>query len=184
MSLSLKPRNYLYEDEIESLIKAAGSNRHALRDQTMILVTFRHGLRASEVCSLKWNQIDFYTRRMHVQRIKGSMDSVQPIRDREIRMLKRLYEKRIHKAPYVFRSERGEKLTPIAFRTMIYRVAEKADLNITVNPHMLRHSTGYKLANDGVCTRTIQDYLGHANINNTVLYTRLSSAKFDNLFLE
>lgn len=185
MSFGNGPRKYLYEEEIEILIKKAGENLYGLRDQTMILVTFRHGLRASETCNMKWNQIDFHNCRMHVQRTKGSVDSVQPIRDREIRMLKKLYAQRVGKFPYVFRSQRGTKLCRLSFYRMLNRLGKKTDINIdSIYPHMLRHATGYKLANENVCTRTIQDYLGHANIQNTVFYTRLSASKFDNLFLD
>lgn len=181
----MKERKYLYEEEVEELIKQARENQYWLRDQTMILMAFRHGFRAGELCNLRWSQIDLISCRIHVQRIKGGVDSVHPVRDREIRLLKKLYAQREGKFPYVFRSHRGTKLTRGAFYMMIRRLAEKTDINLErVHPHMLRHATGYKLANSGVCTRTIQDYLGHANINNTVVYTRLSSAKFDNLFLD
>jgi integrase len=59
-------RRYLTEREIERLIEAAKSNRHGHRDATMILVAYRHGLRASEVCDLQWHQIELDAGRMHV----------------------------------------------------------------------------------------------------------------------
>ena len=55
---------------------------------------------------------------------------------------------------------------------------------IQVHPHMLRHGCGYKLANDGVDTRTLQDYLGHRQIANTVRYTELASGRFNGLWKE
>jgi site-specific recombinase XerD len=61
---------------------------------------------------------------------------------------------------------------------MLQRAAEKAELQIKVHPHMLRHACGFKLANDGTDTRSLQAYLGHKNIQHTVRYTELSSTRF------
>jgi integrase len=66
-----RTREYLTEKEIERLMAAAGkSNRHGHRDSTMILLAFRHGLRASELCSLRWEQVDLVHGRLHVARAK------------------------------------------------------------------------------------------------------------------
>jgi integrase len=83
-------RRYLTEREVERLIEAAKSNRHGHRDATMILVAYRHGLRASEVCDLQWHQIELDQGRLHVRRAKNGTPSVHPIRGDEIRALRRL----------------------------------------------------------------------------------------------
>ena len=70
-------------------------------------------------------------------------------------------------------------MTVASFRKMVARAGEAAHLPFPVHPHMLRHSTGYKLANDGHDTRALQHYLGHKNIQNTVRYTELSTARFN-----
>ena len=75
-------------------------------------------------------------------------------------------------------SERGGPLTDSAFRKVVARAGEAAGLRLAVNPHMLRHACGYKLANDGQDTRAIQDYLGHRNIQHTVRYTELAAGRF------
>jgi integrase len=67
-------REYLTEKEIERLMKAAGDNRYEHRDATMILLAFRHGLRASELCSLRWEQVDLTHGRLHVTRAKNGLD--------------------------------------------------------------------------------------------------------------
>ena len=75
----LRPREYLTEKEIERLQEAARKrSRYGHRDATMILVAYRHGLRASEVCGLRWDQIDLNTGRLHVRRAKGGIDNVHP----------------------------------------------------------------------------------------------------------
>src|SRR5476651_2754030 len=70
-----RTREYLTEREIERLMKAAGNNRHGHRDATMILLAFRHGLRASELCSLRWEQIDLAHGRLHVDRKSTRLNS-------------------------------------------------------------------------------------------------------------
>jgi integrase len=85
-----RTREYLTEREVERLMKAAGNNRHGHRDATMILMAFRHGLRASELCSLRWEQADLVHGRLHVNRLKNGIPSVHPLTGIELRALRRL----------------------------------------------------------------------------------------------
>ena len=78
----------------------------------------------------------------------------------------------------MFVTERKGPLTDSAFRKIVARAGAAAGLDFPVHPHMLRHATGFKLANDGQDTRAIQHYLGHKNIQHTVRYTELSSDRF------
>src|SRR5689334_22961593 len=66
----LRTREYLTEAEVERLLKATKGNHWAHRDATMILVAYRHGLRASELTDLRWDQVDFATATLHVRRVK------------------------------------------------------------------------------------------------------------------
>jgi integrase len=148
----------------------------------MILTCYRHGLRASELVGLEWSQIDFNAGTLHVRRLKGSTDAIHPIRGDELRALRRLQREQEPKSSFVFTSERGAPFSTAGFLRMVRRVGEAAKLDFPVHPHMLRHATGYKLANDGVDTRTLQAYLGHASIQNTVRYTELSPTRFRDLW--
>ena len=100
-----RPREYLTEREVEKLIDTAGENRWGHRDATAILVAYRHGLRASEVVSLRWDDIDFAASKLHVRRAKGGAASVHPIGGRELRALRRL-KRETPASTYVFVSER------------------------------------------------------------------------------
>lgn len=80
--------------------------------------------------------------------------------------------------PYVFVTERKTSMTTSAFRKIVARAGEKARIDMPVHPHMLRHSVGFKLTNDGQDTRAIQHYLGHRYIQNTVGYTQLRADRF------
>ena len=108
-----RTREYLTEREIERLMAAAGkSNRHGHRDSTMTLVAFRHGLRASELCSLRWEQVDLVHGRLHVARAKNGLPSVHPLTGTELRALRRLQREQ-EPGRYVFMSERGAPMTPM-----------------------------------------------------------------------
>ncbi len=159
----LRPREYLTEKEIERLQEAARKrSRYGHRDATMILVAYRHALRASEVCGLRWDQIELNSGRLHVQRAKGGIDNVHPLSGKEIRALRQLRRENIE-SRYVFVTERGGPATTAGFLKTIARTGEAAKLPFPIHPHMLRHSTGYKLANDGHDTRALQHYMGHKN---------------------
>src|SRR5262249_21769459 len=87
------------------------------RDATMILVAYRHGLRASEVCDLQWQQIELSEGRLHVHRVKNGISSVHPIRGDEMRALRKL-RRDYPKDAHVFVSERGGPISPIALSSV------------------------------------------------------------------
>ena len=177
-----RAREYLTDGEIARLITAASGNRYGHRDATMVLVAYRHGLRAGELVTLRWDAIDFAHGRLHVSRLKGSAESVHPLSGRELRALRRLKREQDPASPFIFTSERGAPFTPAGFRKMIARLGIAADLGFAAHPHMLRHACGFKLANDGVDTRSLQAYLGHKNIQHTVRYTELAPTRFKNFW--
>jgi integrase len=174
----VRSREYLTDAEVNKLIAAAGDNRNGHRDATMVLIAYRHGLRAAELVTLRWDAVDFNHGRMHVSRVKGSADSVHPLSGRELRALRRLKREQEPASPFIFTSERGSPFTAAGFRKMVARLGAAAGFDYPVHPHMLRHACGYKLANDGVDTRSLQAYLGHKNIQHTVRYTELAPTRF------
>jgi type 1 fimbriae regulatory protein FimE len=177
---SARPREYLTEREIEKLIEAAKDNRQGHRDATAILIAYRHGLRASELVALRWDDIDFRTGKLHMRRSKGGTASVHPIGARELRALRRLQREMPEGvcSVYVFVSERLAPLSVAGYQRMVAWAGEAAGFPFLVHSHMLRHSCGYKLANDGQDTRAIQHYLGHRSITSTVRYTALAPDRF------
>jgi integrase len=173
----LRKREYLNEDEIEQLLKAARAGRHGHRDETMILVAYRHGLRAAEIAGLEWSQVEFSRNPvLHVSRVKNGTPAVHPILVDELRALRQLH--RNAKTPFVFETERQTGFTPEAINRQIKGIGKRAKLPMPVHCHMLRHSCGYALAGKGHDTRRLQAYLGHKNIQHTVRYTALSPAPF------
>ena len=148
---------------------------------TAILIAYRHGLRASELCELTWNMIELDSGRIHVRRAKNGVDSTHPLTGKEIRALRQLRRENLQ-SRYVFNTERGGPVTRAWFLKMVRRTGELAKLPFPAHPHMLRHGCGFKLANDGVDTRAPQHFLGHRNITHTVRYTELRSDRFDGIW--
>ena len=178
----VRAREYLTDPEVARLIAAASGNRHGHRDATAALIAYRHGLRAAELVTQRWDAIDFAHGRVHVYRVKSGSESVHPLSGRELRALRRLKREQDPASPFVFASERAAPFTPAGFRKMVARLGVAADLGFPVHPHMLRHACGFKLANDGVDTRSLQAYLGHRNIQHTVRYTELAPTRFKNFW--
>ena len=173
-----RSREYLTAAEIERLISMAKRlGRHGHRDATMIQLAYRHGLRVAELIALRWDQVDLRNGLLHVRRRKNGLPSTHPLYGVELRALRQL-ARAYPDTPYVFVTERKSPMTDSTFRKIVARAGAKAQLGFPVHPHMLRHATGFKLANDGHDTRTIQYYLGHKNIQYTVRYTELSAQRF------
>lgn len=181
----VRSREHLLSEEIEAMqqaIKKAGGC-HAHRDATLILLIYRHGFRVAEVAVLRWEQIDFSGGTIYVKRVKQGTPSTQPIYGDEIRALRKL-QRDYPVSPYVFQSSRRGPLAKDTIGGIIERAGKLAELPFPVHAHMLRHGTGYYLANRGIDTRTIQAYLGHNNIQHTVRYTDLAPERFHSLWNE
>ena len=174
----IRPREYLTEAEVEKMIKAAKDGRYGHRDATMILIAFRHGLRAKEIADLEWSQVEFGRAAcLHVRRAKNGKPSVHPLRGDELRALREL-RRQFPDSAFVFATERGGPFTPDAVNRLVKGIGKRAGLPFPVHCHMLRHACGFALANAGHDTRSIQDWLGHRSIQHTVRYTELSPTKF------
>jgi integrase len=172
-----RKREHLTPGEVEALIEAAKGNRYGHRDATMVLLAYRHGLRACELVDLEWSQIDFKASVLHVRRAKKGTPATHPLRGDEMRALRKL-QRESTASSFLFVSERGASFSPGGFAKMIERAGAEAGLRFKAHPHMLRHACGFALANAGHDTRALQAYLGHKNIQHTVRYTELAPNRF------
>jgi type 1 fimbriae regulatory protein FimB/type 1 fimbriae regulatory protein FimE len=179
---SYRVREHLEEGEVNKLLAALKANRHGQRDWLIGLLIYRHGLRVSEACDLRWDDLNLTKRTIIVRRLKGSTDSTHYLERDEIAGLKALGHPLESKAGYVFVNERGQPFGRMGIGRMIERAGETAKLPFPVHVHMLRHSTGYALAGKGMDTRRLQHFLGHASITNTVRYTAMSPEPFKDIW--
>lgn len=179
-----RTREHLLPLEVEAMMKAArGAGRHGHRDSTLILLAYRHGLRVSELVAWRWEQVDFSSGTIYINRLKHGVSSTHPLRGPELRALRQL-QREYPDSPYLFVSERQAVMAAATARGIIERAGIKAGLPIPVHPHMLRHACGFYLASRGHDTRAIQAYLGHKNIQHTVRYTELSSGRFKDFWTD
>ena len=175
-------REHLTEAEMTKLLASLRQNRHGHRDWLIALLIYRHGLRVSEACDLRWDDIDLSKRTIIVRRLKGSTDSSHYLERDELAGLKRLRRESKPRSAYVFVNERGQPFGRMGIARMIERAGETAKLSFPIHVHMIRHSTGYALAAKGMDTRRLQHSLGHASITNTVRYTAMSPEPFKDVW--
>jgi type 1 fimbriae regulatory protein FimB len=184
-----RTREYLTADEMGKLLTAAKTaSRNPVRDYCALLLMFRHGLRVSELCSIKLSDINVQTKEFHVNRLKDCDSGPHELYNGEPTAVKAWLVERAKMNPpagvdTLFISERRKPLSRITVWHMIGLVAKAAGLeHLSIHPHMLRHTTGYSLVNKGTDIRIIQGYLGHKAISSTVRYTALDSRRFAKLF--
>jgi type 1 fimbriae regulatory protein FimE len=176
-----RQREYLTEAEVAKLVDTAGKSRNPIRDRLMIRMAFLHALRVSELAGLRWQQIDLTTHTIHITRAKNGTPSNHRLEGDELRFLRALRRQHPH-ADFVFLSERKAPLSVDGAQKLIERLGEAAELPFPIHAHMLRHAAGYALAARGVDTRTLQVFMGHRSIANTVIYTSVADKRIRNIW--
>jgi type 1 fimbriae regulatory protein FimB/type 1 fimbriae regulatory protein FimE len=167
---------FLSLDEIQRLFSVITSRRN----RALFLIAYRHGLRAGELGLLQTNDLDFKNLRAMFHRLKGSLSGQHPLQSDEVRALKAHVKSRKNNTQVLFTSSRG---TPISTRTLDWLMkgyGEKAEIPPDKRHfHVLKHSIATHLLEAGADLRFVQDWLGHANIQNTVIYASLTSRSRD-----
>lgn len=172
-------RKYFYREEVEQLRIQTRKGRYGLRNNTMILMAYYHGLRSIELVKLQWNSVNFNEATIHIKRAKGSKSGAHYLQGDELRALRKL--KVTAKSIYIFESERGDSMTTANFRMILKRIGKKCGID-WASPHALRHGCGYELINKGVDVRQVQIWMGHSNIQNTTIYTELAPNATKNIW--
>ncbi|HCR3451250.1 TPA: tyrosine-type recombinase/integrase [Citrobacter werkmanii] len=181
-------RNYLTTSEVDALLLSATQDAcHPERNHCMLMMAFIHGLRVSELLSLTLSDLDITGRSLYIRRMKNGFSTIHPLLEHELRELRRWLVIRATLpeatcSDWLFLARNGQPLSRQQFYNIIRKTGEKAGLPLNTHPHMLRHACGYALADAGVDTRLIQDYLGHRNIRHTVLYTASNPARFEGMW--
>jgi site-specific recombinase XerD len=174
----------LSQSEVTAVIESAV----CLRDQCMMLLAYKHGLRASEVVGLTLADLRLADRQIVVRRLKGSLTNTQDLTDQpgepllsERRMLTRwLKERGDNPSPYLFPSAKGAKLSRVQFFRVFQTAARKAGLpDDRCHPHCLKHSLAIRMVESGQTLPAIMQALGHRSITSTAIYSRPTDAVAD-----
>lgn len=175
---------YLTPEEILAVLKAA--RRRSVRDWVMILFTYRHGLRASEVCDLKLADIDLKAGSVSIRRLKGSLSQVQPLYQHrgqplldEMAALRAWLKTRpADGSDFLFTSQKGGRLDRTQFFRIFRVCAETAGLPTQKrHPHVLKHSLASHLVAGNVNLALIRQALGHRSITSTMQYVGTSDGQ-------
>ncbi|EBA1486862.1 tyrosine-type recombinase/integrase [Salmonella enterica] len=180
-------RKYLTQEEIEKLLSATDRMPFPERNRCLILMAFIHGFRASELLGLRLSDIDLAGRQLYIRRLKNGFSTCHPLLPDEYNVLKswlraRKYLEKGADGDWLFLSLRRHPLSRQQFFYILREAGRLAELTIAPHPHMLRHACGYALADKGIDTRLIQDYLEHRNIQHTVRYTASNAGRFHGIW--
>src|SRR5260370_39478117 len=147
------------------------------RDKAIFLTAYRHGLRASEVGKLQVSDIDWKKLRIRLERLKGSHGGEHPMEPDEGRVLKAyLRARKQQDSPILFASAFGLPISRKQLHTLMRKYGSLAKLPLEKQHfHVLKHTIATHLLEAGDDVRFLQDWLGHTNIQNTVIYTHLVS---------
>jgi site-specific recombinase XerD len=174
----------LTPQETLELLKAA--RKRSTRHWAMILLAYRHGLRASEVCGIKLSDVDLKTGSVSIRRLKGSLHTVQPLYQHrgqplldETAAIRAWLRKRpADGSDYLFSSQKGGRLDRTQFFRSFQKVAESAGLPVEKrHPHVLKHSLASHLVAGNVNLALIRQALGHRSIGSTIQYIGTTDAQ-------
>ncbi|WP_297118206.1 tyrosine-type DNA invertase [uncultured Enterobacter sp.] len=178
----MNQRKYLTRSEINKILCATVYGMHSIRDACLFRLCFFHGLRVSELCQMKLSDLDLNQRVIFIRRLKNGLSTIQPLTEDVMPSLQAWLQLRdtyrSANMPWLFLSQKQGALSRQQVYTLLRQYGERAGLKVIPHPHMLRHACGYALADLGVDTRLIQDYLGHRNIRHTVIYTASNAQRF------
>lgn len=171
----------LSKNELLAVLRAARAK--SARDLAMILLGYKHGMRASEICGLRLDHVDIKNGSIVVERLKGSLKTVQPICGHageplldELKALRtRLKERPADGSDFLFVSQKGGQLDRTQFFRLFQFYAEQAGLPIEKrHPHVLKHSLATDLVGRNVNLAVVKQALGHAAIGSTMRYVSVS----------
>jgi site-specific recombinase XerD len=180
---------YLTQDELKRLFQAIENDRpakyqvkvsHNKRNLALFLVAYRHGLRASEVGILKLEDVNTDHGRIRIHRVKNSVSGEYPMEMDELKRLRAYLKDRKDNHPYLFVTQRGTAISRRMLDHLMRYYGKKADIPPDKRHfHVLRHSIATHLLDAGADLRFVQDWLGHANIQSTIIYAQITNKARD-----
>ncbi len=170
---------YLSEKEVKRLIEVSSENP---RDYAIISLLAYSGLRVSELCNLKIEDVDFNERIVYVRSGKGDKDRIVVVSPKVIEALQNYLYTREDDMEYLFASQKSNKISRVQVFRIVKKYAKKAGIKKEVTPHVLRHTLATTLLRRGVDIRFIQQFLGHSSVATTQIYTHVDDALLKSVY--
>ncbi len=170
---------YLSEEEVKRLIEASRENP---RDYAIISLLAYSGLRVSELCNLRVEDVDFNERIIYVHSGKGDKDRIVVVSPHVIDALHNYLDTREDDLEYLFASQKSQRISRVQVFRLVKKYAEKARIKKEVTPHVLRHTLATTLLRRGVDIRFIQQFLGHSSVATTQIYTHVDDALLKSVY--
>src|SRR2546426_11056282 len=168
--------HFLTQDELRRLFKVIRSKR----DKAIFLVAYRHGLRASEIGLLQRADVDAKQGRVNIHRLKGSISGMSPMQPDVLKAIRSYLRTRADESPYLFLSNRNVPIGRFMLWELMQQYGRAAGIPEEKRKfHCLKHSIATHLLDAGADLAFVKDWLGHANIQNTTIYARLTTATLD-----
>ena len=179
--------DFLFVNEIEYFLDSYDiEDPVGLRDQTMFTMLYACGLRVSELCALRWNQVDIEERIVRVLG-KGSKERLVPFFfgfEQQLKDYKLKYWEKYAKEDFIFVNQHGRGFTSRGIQYLMQKHATVIDMHMKVHPHMFRHSFATHLLDNGADIRLVQELLGHESLSTTQIYTHVSTNKLQEEYLK
>ena len=179
---------FLYKEELETIENIPDMNTiNGIRDKLIIEMFYSTGIRVSELSNLKINDIDFKEKKINILG-KGSKERIVLFGDRCLNLINLYLDKsrpfilNDGDSPYLFVNKRKNRLSENSIRIIIKDVLKKSGLNVKLTPHVLRHTFATDLLNNGADLRTVQELLGHENLQTTEVYTHITNERLKKVF--
>jgi len=173
---NIKTIKYLTQAEVKRLFKVIDSNR----DKAMFMVAYYHGLRPSEVGLIQAEDVDLARCRIKITRLKNGISGEYPMQPHEVRAVRAWMKERIKQSPWLFYAKGPMPMPRRSLHYLINVYGERADIPQDKRHfHVLRHSIATHMRDAGADIRFVQDWLGHQNIQSTVIYAQISNPARD-----
>ncbi len=170
---------YLTEDEVKRLLSAAHGNP---RDYAILSLLAYSGLRVSELCNLKVEDVDLNERVVYVRSGKGDKDRIVVISEKAVEAIENYLFDREDDLIYLFASRKGEKISRVQVFRLVKKYALMAGIKKNVTPHVLRHTLATTMLKRGVDIRYIQQFLGHSSVATTQIYTHVNDEMLKHVY--